>query len=142
MVTAVGLPSPPTFLLRRAVRLAAAFVLLLLTLDASAAVERWYSLTTVSEVTVRVHWVSVAELRAAARLYGKRPKSTPAGLAVLKWNPATGKLVCHLFLTAEPTRVDDRATMTLGHEMAHCLGFSHQHGPRDPVRPRLASGTQ
>jgi|SRR5690606_994232 len=133
--------APPLkkLLCRDAVRRAAAVTLLLLAHNAAAGPERWHSLTAVPKVTVYVHWVSTAELRGAAHRYGRQPKSKPTGFAVLKWNPAAGELVCELYLTTPPTRLGDRATMTLGHEMAHCLGFSHRPGSRDSHRSHLVS---
>lgn len=138
----MGVGPRNTLSFRTATRQFAAAVLLLFARDVTSDPERWHLLTEVSEVEVRVHWVSMTELRAVARTYGKQSKSKAAGFAVLKWNPETDEVVCELFLTARPTRVDDRATMTIGHEMAHCLGFSHQLRPGDAPPERFASRTR
>jgi hypothetical protein len=86
----------------------------------------WSSIAPVDAVTVRIHWVSVAELEAAAREVGKRSADRPLGFSVLRKNVATDGYVCDIYLPQRPERVDDRPTVSLGHEMAHCLGFSHE----------------
>lgn len=87
--------------------------------------EVWKQAAAVEQVMVRVHWVSVAELEAVARALGKRPAGEPLGFSVLRQNVATKTYVCDVFLPLRPVRVDDRATRSLGHEMAHCFGFAH-----------------
>jgi hypothetical protein len=90
----------------------------------------WKSIEPVEAVTVRIHWVSVAELETAARAVGKRSADRPLGFSVLRKNVATDGYVCDIYLPQRPERVDDRSTVSLGHEMAHCLGFSHERaGP-------------
>lgn len=94
--------------------------------SAAMPIEPWKSVADVSEVVVRVHWVSVGELKAVARTYGKRPENEPSGFSVLRLDRATGRYVCEIYLRQRPARVEDRATAFLGHEIAHCLGFSHE----------------
>jgi hypothetical protein len=99
---------------------------LLLALTASAGgLDVWQSVAQPSEVTVRIHWVSSAELKAAARSMGKRSETRALGFSVLRRVTATGSYVCDMYLLQRPARVQDRATASLGHEMAHCLGFAH-----------------
>jgi hypothetical protein len=86
----------------------------------------WKSVAPVDTVTVRIHYASIAELEAAAREVGKRSAARPLGFSVLRKNVATDSYVCDIYLPQRPERVDDRATVSLGHEMAHCLGFSHE----------------
>jgi hypothetical protein len=100
---------------------------LLLALPASAgSLDVWQSVADPSEVTVRIHWASSAEIKAAARKVGKRSETKALGFSVLRLVTATGSYVCDIYLLHRPERVLDRATATLGHEMAHCLGFSHE----------------
>jgi hypothetical protein len=93
---------------------------------AAMPIELWKSVADVSEVAVRVHWVSIGELKAVARTYGKRPENETSGFSVLRLDRATGRYVCEIYLRQQPARLQDRATAFLGHEMAHCLGFSHE----------------
>jgi hypothetical protein len=86
----------------------------------------WSSIAPVDIVTVRIHWVSITELEAAARDVGKRSADRPLGFSVLRKNVATDGYTCDIYLPQRPERVDDRPTVSLGHEMAHCLGFSHE----------------
>ena len=51
---------------------------------------------------------------------------SPMGFSVLRLIKETGDYVCDIYLPRQPSRVQDRATASLGHEMAHCLGFSHE----------------
>jgi hypothetical protein len=92
----------------------------------ASASEPWKSATEVAEVTVRVRWVSEQELRRIARSVGKRAESAPFAFSVLRKNVLTGAFSCDVYLVERPGRVNDRATATLGHELAHCLGFSHE----------------
>ncbi len=45
------------------------------------------------------------------------------GFSILKKNRETGALVCEIYLPNElrPREVDDAATLTLGHELLHCM---------------------
>ena len=93
---------------------------------AANAEDVWTRAAEVGTVTVHVHWVSVDELRVAARSVGKRPQAEPFGFSVLRKNLETGAYTCDIYMPRQPTRVDDRVTNYLGHELAHCLGFSHE----------------
>lgn len=88
--------------------------------------ELWAVVEEVRAVTVRIHWVSEVKLLAAAREVGQKPQTTALGFSVLRKNPGTGAYTCDIYMPREPTRVDDRVTNHLGHELAHCLGFSHE----------------
>jgi hypothetical protein len=112
-------------------------LLLALTATANAA-DEWQSVAAVGEVTVRIHWVSPAELLAAASKVGRRPDGQPQGFSVLRKSTATGAFFCDIYLPRRPTRLNDEATASLGHEMAHCAGFAHgrrkrQQTPDEPV---------
>jgi hypothetical protein len=99
---------------------------LLLAFSRSDAGDVWSSVAPVETVTVRIHWVSVAELEEAAGNVGKHNAERPLGFSVLRKNVATDAYVCDIYLPQRPEHVDDRGTVSLGHEMAHCLGFSHE----------------
>ena len=86
----------------------------------------WNVVADVGQVVIQVHWVTIGELKIAARSYGKRPTAKPMGFSVLTQDVASGEFACHVYLLDQPLRVGDRATATLGHEIAHCLGFSHE----------------
>jgi hypothetical protein len=87
--------------------------------------EAWKAVADVPSVVVHMHWVSTAELVAAARAYGKRPSARPMGFSVLQ-KDRSGQYVCDVYLIDRPHRVGDRATGSLGHEIAHCIGYSHE----------------
>jgi len=98
---------------------------LCLALGASAhAGEFWTRVADVGNVTLRVQWVSVAALTAAAKKVGKIASTEPMGFAVLHKNTETGAFTCDVYIAADPARID-RLTSLLGHELSHCLGFSH-----------------
>jgi hypothetical protein len=51
------------------------------------------------------------------------------GLSILKTNRETGARTCEIYLPNErrPAKVDDDGTLTLGHELLHCmLGNYHR----------------
>ncbi len=45
------------------------------------------------------------------------------GLSILKKNRETGELTCEIYLpnVQRPREVDDEATLSLGHELLHCM---------------------
>lgn len=93
---------------------------------AADAGELWTVSAEVPVVTVRIHWVSRAELLETARNLGKRPQTTALAFSVLRENVATGDYVCDVYMLKQPVRVWDEPTASLGHELAHCLGFVHK----------------
>jgi hypothetical protein len=104
----------------------------LLALSASVnAADEWESVAAVGEVTVRIHWVSPRELIAAASKVGQRPDGRPQAFSVLRKHTATGAFSCDIYLPRRPTRLNDEATASLGHEMAHCVGFAHDRRKRE-----------
>lgn len=109
----------------RPIRLIACGLWLALSLSARAA-EEWTTVAAVGEVTVRIHWVTLPELLATARRLGKRSDAKPSGFSVLRKNVETGSFSCDVYVPARPSRVVDKATGSLGHELVHCLGFSHE----------------
>jgi hypothetical protein len=88
--------------------------------------EDWSVVEEVPAVTVRIHWVSQAELIAAARKVGQRPQTTALAFSTLRKNRETGTYTCDIWMPERPSRTWDKPTMSLGHELAHCLGFVHK----------------
>jgi hypothetical protein len=86
----------------------------------------WKSVAAVETVTVRIHWVSTGELRAAAREVGQRPQTAPKAFSILRMSPETGAYSCDIYMPKRPERLKDEATASLGHEISHCLGFAHE----------------
>ncbi len=109
----------------RRIPLIACGLWLSLSLSARAG-DEWTTVAAVGEVTVRIHWVTLPELLAAARRVGKRPDAKPSGFSVLRKNVETGSYSCDVYVPARPSRVVDKATASLGHELVHCFGFSHE----------------
>jgi len=109
---------------------------LCLALGASAyAGEFWTRVAEVESVALRVHFGSLAELNAAARMLGKTSSTEPMGFAVLRQDVATGAFTCDIYIAQSPDRID-RIQSLLGHELLHCLGFSHD------LRARRAGGVE
>jgi hypothetical protein len=83
----------------------------------------------VSDVRVVVRRLSAVELANLQRQYGLRVpnrdirQSNRHGFSVLKRNLETGAFTCEIYLPADkrPRLVDDEATLTIGHELLHCL---------------------
>ena len=85
---------------------------------------------TVSSVRIEVIWVETqVEMDRRRREYGSRVvkdsviKTALQGFSVL--GKRDGELVCLVF-SPKPERFDDSVNTTLGHELLHCLGFSHR----------------
>jgi hypothetical protein len=97
--------------------------------------ELWTQVAVVENVALRIHWGSVAELNAAARKLGKTSSTEPMGFAVLRKDVATGAFTCDIYIAQSPDRID-RITTLLGHELSHCLGFSHD------LRARRSGGVE
>ncbi|HEX6998074.1 MAG TPA: hypothetical protein VF322_08005 [Gammaproteobacteria bacterium] len=55
-----------------------------------------------------------------------RTDGKPMGFSVLRKDVSSGSFTCDVYLVDRPTRVEDKAAASLGHEVAHCLGFSHE----------------
>ena len=84
----------------------------------------------VETVRIEVTWTrDEAELEAKRREYGtpRPPKGVIeqklAAFSVL--GKRNDELVCLIF-SPKPPRFDDRINTSLGHELLHCLGFSHE----------------
>ncbi len=63
-------------------------------------------------------WIDMSDVRQASRL----------GFSILK-KDATGAMTCEIYLSNDlrPHYVDDEGTLTLGHELLHCmLGDYHR----------------
>jgi hypothetical protein len=88
--------------------------------------DEWQVVADVDEVQVRIHWVSIDELLAAARELGKRPKREALAFSVLRREVESGRYICDVYMPERPRSVGDRATDSLGHELSHCLGYSHE----------------
>lgn len=86
----------------------------------------WKVVAGVIEVQLRIHWVTEEELLAAARGVGKRPKGQALAFSVLRRVVETGGYTCDIYMLERPVNVGDRATNSLGHELSHCLGYSHE----------------
>jgi hypothetical protein len=89
----------------------------------------------VQDLRVVVSYVSKAELVQLQRKYGKHidlrdvRQDHRHGFSILKTNRETGARTCEVYLPSEqrPDEVDDVGTLTLGHELLHCmLGDYHR----------------
>ncbi|HEX5050035.1 MAG TPA: hypothetical protein VFX89_23180 [Gammaproteobacteria bacterium] len=88
-----------------------------------------------TDMRLVVSYVSTGELVDMQREGGARPdyrdvrQSGRHGFSRLTRNRETGALTCAIFLPNDerPREVDDEATLTLGHELLHCmLGDYHR----------------
>jgi hypothetical protein len=88
-----------------------------------------------NDMRVVVTYVSTGELAALQHRYGARfdrrdvRQSHRHGISILKTNRKTGERTCEIYLPDEkrPREVDDEATLSLGHELLHCMsGNYHQ----------------
>jgi hypothetical protein len=83
----------------------------------------------VTDMRVVVSYVSTAELTNLQRRYGANVDSRDLrqshrrGFSILKTNRETGARTCEIYLPAEqrPREVDDDGTLSLGHELLHCM---------------------
>ena len=90
----------------------------------------------VQDVRVIVSYVSNTEFAELLWKYGPRIDLRDVrqeyyrhGFSILKTNRETGARTCEIYLPNErrPDKVDDDATLTLGHELLHCmLGNYHR----------------
>ena len=78
---------------------------------------------------VVVNYVSTGELVNLQRKYGadvdlrEIRQDYRHGFSILKKNRETGALTCEIYLPNDkrPREVDDEATLSLGHELLHCM---------------------
>jgi hypothetical protein len=77
-------------------------------------------------VTLRMHWHDDLDaLRAAATGHNFNGVDLH-GFSILRRNKETGEWVCDVFVVKmRGALVDNDRTVTLGHEILHCVGFSH-----------------
>ena len=89
----------------------------------------------VQDMRLVVNYVSTGELIKLQRRYGKHVdlhyvrQDHRHGFSILKTNRETGARTCEVYLPKEqrPDEVDDAGTLTLGHELLHCmLGDYHR----------------
>jgi hypothetical protein len=89
----------------------------------------------VKDMRVVVSYLSTGELVNLQAKFGvpvdRRDvrQSNRHGFSILKTNRETGARTCEIYLPKEmsPTEVDDEATLSLGHELLHCmLGNYHR----------------
>jgi hypothetical protein len=89
----------------------------------------------VRELRLVVSYVSTGELIQLQRDYGKHidlrdvRQNHRHGFSILKTNRETGARTCEVYLPSgqRPGEVDDSGTLTLGHELLHCmLGDYHR----------------
>ena len=82
-----------------------------------------------NDIRVVVTYVSSGELANLQHAYGRRldrrdiRQDHRHGFSVLKRNRETGALTCEIYLPddKQPREVDDSATLSLGHELLHCM---------------------
>ncbi len=83
----------------------------------------------VSDMRIVVLYISTGELLKLQERYGANVdrrdirQSHRRGFSILKTNRATGARTCEVYLPAEqrPREVDDAGTLSLGHEVLHCM---------------------
>jgi hypothetical protein len=93
---------------------------------AAHSTELWTVIEDVQAVAVRIHWVSRVELLAVARKAGQKPQKEALAYSELRKNKETGAYTCDIYMPSRPIRTWDKPTISLGHELAHCLGFVHE----------------
>ena len=83
----------------------------------------------VNDMRVVVLYVSTGQLLNLQRQYGAKVdlrdirQSHRRGFSILKTHRETGARTCEIYLPAEqrPREVDDGGTLSLGHELLHCM---------------------
>jgi len=83
----------------------------------------------VQDMRLVVSYVSTGELVKLQRRYGAHidlrdvRQDHRHGFSILKTNRETGARTCEVYLPNEqrPDEVDDAGTLTLGHELLHCM---------------------
>ena len=82
-----------------------------------------------NDMRVVVTYVSTGELANLQHTYGAKidrreiRQDYRHGFSILKRHRETGALTCEIYLPNErrPRQVDDEATLSLGHELLHCM---------------------
>jgi hypothetical protein len=78
-------------------------------------------------VTLRMHWHDNLEALRAAAIGHNLNVVDLHGFSTLRRNKETGEWVCDVFVVRmRGALVDNARTVTLGHEILHCVGFSHE----------------
>jgi hypothetical protein len=89
----------------------------------------------VQDMRLLVSYLSTGELVRLQEKYGANVdlrdirQNHRHGFSILKTNRETGARTCEIYLPMErrPDKVDDTGTLTLGHELLHCmLGAYHR----------------
>lgn len=89
----------------------------------------------IQDMRVLVRYISKHELVTLHSRFGGRTdlrdlrQDSRHGFSILRTNRETGARTCEIYLPNEhrPSKVDDRGTLTLGHELLHCmLGNYHR----------------
>jgi hypothetical protein len=89
----------------------------------------------IQDLRVVINYVSTGELVELQRRHGANidlrdvRQDQRHGFSILKTNRETGARTCEVYLPKErrPGKVDDVGTLTLGHELLHCmLGDYHR----------------
>jgi hypothetical protein len=83
----------------------------------------------VRDMRIVVSFISTGELLAMQRKHGANVhlrdirQSHRRGFSILKTNRETGARTCEIYLPNEqrPFEVDDDGTLSLGHELLHCM---------------------
>jgi hypothetical protein len=83
-----------------------------------------------NDMRVVVSYISTVELANLQHKYGVYGDQRDIlqqdyrhGFSILKKNRETGALTCEIYLPSakQPREVDDEATLSLGHELLHCM---------------------
>jgi hypothetical protein len=83
----------------------------------------------INDLRVVVSFISTGELVNLQRKYGVKVDRREIrqdyrhGFSILKTNRETGARTCEIYLPSDqqPREVDDEGTLTLGHELLHCM---------------------
>ncbi len=89
----------------------------------------------VEDMRVVVSYVSTGELAQLQSKYGLNVdwreirQDYRHGFSILKTNRETGARTCEIYLPSDqrPAKVDDDGTLTLGHELLHCMLGDYHH---------------
>jgi hypothetical protein len=88
-----------------------------------------------NDMRVVVTYVSTGELAKLQHAHGAALDRRDVrqdhrhGFSILKRNRETGALTCEIYLPndKQPREVDDSATLSLGHELLHCMRGDYHH---------------